>query len=117
GSGRIDHQIDSFSRLGEWDDFTQAVGSGEDHHDAVETQRDSTVWRRPKFQRLEEESKSGTRFFIGHPKSIEDLLLNVLTVNSDRTRSQFGSVQNDVIGECPDRSRIGEQLAEIFLMR
>jgi hypothetical protein len=42
-SGRVHHQVDGFDRFWEGDDFAQADGAGEDHHDAVGAERDASV--------------------------------------------------------------------------
>src|SRR5437868_11268715 len=80
---RIHHHVHSLGRLGEWNDFSQAVSSSKNHHDAVESQRYTAVRRRAVLQRFEEESEPGARFFVRHTQRVEDLLLNVLTVNTN----------------------------------
>src|SRR5207237_4779196 len=69
------------------------------------------------LESLQEETEAGARFLIGHSQGVKDLLLDILAMDADRARAELGSVQHDVIGQRSHRPGIGEQLAEILLMR
>src|SRR5262245_61311260 len=94
----IDHQINGLRRLRERDHLAQALCSSENHHDAIESQRNAAVRRRPVLQRIEEESKPLLRFGVAHTQRAEDLCLYILLVNTNRSRSQLCTVQDDVVG-------------------
>src|SRR5438067_3217410 len=74
------------------------------------------MWRRAILQGFEKEPKSGARFFVGHAESVEDLLLDILTMNTNGTRSQLGSIQHNVVGQSAYRAGIREQFAEVLLV-
>src|SRR5690349_23426554 len=84
-SRRIHHQIHRPRRLGEGNDFAQAISAGQDHHNAIESERDASVWRCAIFQRFEKKAKAGTRLFFRHAQGAKDLALNILAMNADRT--------------------------------
>src|SRR5947209_12685838 len=72
--------------------------------------------RRAIFQRLEEEAEARSRFFIGHTHRVEDLLLNILPVNTNGSRTQLSSIEYDVISQRAHGSRIRQQAAKILLV-
>ena len=41
-------------------------------------------------------------FFLGHAQRTKDLALNVLAMNTDRARTQFGAIQHHVISQRAD---------------
>src|SRR5580698_8957021 len=82
--GCVDHQIHGPGGLGEWNHFPQTVGSGQDHHDAVETESNPAMRRRAVLQRLQKESETRAGFIFCHPQRMKDLLLNILPMNTNR---------------------------------
>jgi len=83
GRRRIDHQVDCLGSLGEWNDLTQAVSACKDHHDAVKSKRDSSMRRSSIFECFQKEAEARTRLLVAHSQRIEDLLLNILPVDTD----------------------------------
>ena len=81
----VGHKVDGFGGFREGDDFAQAGGAGEEHHDAVEAESDAAVRRGAVFERVEEEAEAGAGFLVADAEGLEDLLLNVFAVNSDGT--------------------------------
>ena len=56
--GRVHHQVNCLRGLGEGNHLSQAFRAGQNHHDAVESQRNSAVRRRAVLQRLQEEAEA-----------------------------------------------------------
>src|ERR1022692_1195657 len=81
--GRVHHQINGLRRLGEGNPLAQAFGARQDHHDAVEAQRNSAVRRRAVLQRLQEEAEARLLLLGRHAEGFEDLRLNVLAMNTN----------------------------------
>ena len=70
-SGRVHHEIDRARSLWEWDDFAQAFRTGQNHHNAIQSERDATMRRRSIFQRLQKESETRARLFIAHAQRLK----------------------------------------------
>jgi len=56
--GRVGHQVDGFGRLWEGHHFAHVGRAGQQHHNAVEAERNASVRRRAVFERIEEKSKT-----------------------------------------------------------
>ncbi len=100
--GGVDHEVDGFGGLGKGDDLAQAGGAGEDHDDAVQAEGDAAVRGGAVFEGVEEEAEALVGFGVGHAEGVEDLLLDVLAVDTDAARAELGAVQHDVVGERAD---------------
>ena len=61
---RVGHQVNRLRRLRERNHFAQAGCAGQQHHDAIQAQRNASVRRRAILQRIQEESKARLRFFL-----------------------------------------------------
>ena len=61
---RVGHQINRLGRLGERDHLAKIGRAGQQHHYAIEPQRNAAVWRRAVLQRIEEESEALARLFF-----------------------------------------------------
>src|SRR5580698_3796834 len=83
-SRRVHHQIHCPSRLGKWNHFAQTVGSGQNHHNTVEAQRNPAMRRCAILQCLQKESKTRARFFLGHAQRMKYFPLDVLAMNTNR---------------------------------
>src|SRR5437763_3325071 len=94
---RIHHQINGTSGLWEGNYFAQAVGAGEDHHNAIEPKRNAAVRWRAVFERFQKESEAGAGFFVAHAERLKDFALNILAMNTDRARPKLGSIQHNVV--------------------
>jgi len=46
--------------------FTQTLGACQDHHNAIQSQRDATVRRRAVLQRFQEKAETGAGLFLRH---------------------------------------------------
>ena len=56
----VRHQVGAARGLGEGDDFADGGFPGQDHHQAIEAQGDSTVRRRAVFERVQEITEAAT---------------------------------------------------------
>src|SRR5215831_20662025 len=101
---RIHHQIHRARGLRERNHFAQTLRTRKNHHDAVKPKRNPSMRRRAILQRFEEESEALLRLFIGHAQRLENLRLNILTVNTNRPRAQLRAVQHDVVSQRPHRA-------------
>ena len=69
GGRRFGHQVDGLGRLGERDDFAQVGRAGQQHHNAIEAERNAAVRRRAVFERVKEESETGAGFFVADARA------------------------------------------------
>src|SRR5260370_16956392 len=88
-SGRVDHQVDGFGGLGEGDYLAEARRTSQDHHDAVEAERDAAVRWGAVFEGIEEEPEPLLRLRIRHAQRPEDLGLHILAMNTNRTPTKL----------------------------
>src|SRR5581483_962276 len=82
-SWRVHHQVDCAGSFWEGNDFAEAVGSCQDHHDTVEAEGYASVGRRAILESFQEEAEAGAGLVFGHAQRMENLALDVLTVNTD----------------------------------
>src|SRR5579872_5071397 len=80
----VHHQVHGLGSFWEGDDFAQAGGAGEDHHNAIQAERNAAMRRRAILQRLEEKSKACAGFFFGHAQGTKNFSLDILAVNTNR---------------------------------
>ena len=102
--------------LRERNHFADGSFARQDHHQAVQAQRDSAVRRRAVFQRFQQEAEAPLGFFLGEPERGENLRLHVAAMNTNRARAQFHAVQHQVVRLGAAARRIGGQLLEILVM-
>ena len=88
----VHHQINRLGRLRKGNHLTQARRARKNHHKPVQTQRDSTMRGRPILQSLKKESKTILGLLIRPTQRMEDLLLPILPMNTDRTGTQLRPV-------------------------
>jgi hypothetical protein len=99
GARRVAHQVRARLRLRERDHVADVVGPREVHHEPVEPERDPAVRRRAVAERLEQEAELRVRLGLAHPEQVEDLLLDVLPVDTDRPAADLGAVDDHVVPE------------------
>src|SRR6267378_4127528 len=80
---RIRHQVLRGGGLCEGDDFADRLFASEEHHDAVDAERNSPVRRRAISQRIEKKAEAAAQLFFGQAERFEEALLNVLAVDSN----------------------------------
>ena len=89
GGRGVAHQVGAARGLGERDHFADGSLARQDHHQAVEPERDAAVRRRAVFQRVQQEAEAAARFFVAEAERGEDLRLHVAAMNTDRARAQL----------------------------
>src|SRR6185312_16068791 len=87
--GRPRERVAARSGLRERDDVADRLAAGEDGHQAVEPERDPAVRRRAVLQRLEQEAEAPIGLLLGHAESLEDLLLDLGLVDTDRAAAEL----------------------------
>jgi hypothetical protein len=110
GAWGFGHHIGSFLGLGERDDFADVVQSSEEHHPTVDTQRDTSVRRRTKAKRVEQEAKAVFSGFFINAQQSKDFLLRFRIVDSDRAAASFAAVDDEVIRLSSNRFRIAFEI-------
>src|SRR5438105_15192473 len=103
-SGRVHHQISRLRGLGEWDHLAQALRPGQDHHNAIQTQRDAAMRRRAILQRLQKKAEARARLIFAQAKRAKNLPLHILAMDTDGARAQLSAVQYDIVGPGADRA-------------
>src|SRR6478736_1734738 len=74
---RVAHQVHSLRGLREWNDLANRGLPRQQRADAVESERQTAVRRRPVFERFEEEAKTVLRILLGEAKQAEHLGLRL----------------------------------------
>ena len=83
GRRRVGHQVDGLCALREGNHLAQAGRSGQQHHNAIQTQRDAAMRRRAVLQRVQEEAEARARLVVADAERVEDHLLHVFAMNPD----------------------------------
>src|SRR4029450_1095205 len=89
----------------------------EEGRDPIESEGDTTVWRSPVFQRLEEEAKAQLRLLLAEVEEREDPALDVRIVDSDAAAANLASIEHQVVGLRPCRAWVGVALSEVRVGR
>ena len=69
----------------------------EERHDPVDAERDAAVRRRAVAQRVEQEAEARLGLLLGDPERLEDLLLHVGAVDTDRAAADLRAVEDEVV--------------------
>ena len=85
--------------------------------DAIETERDAAMRRRPVFERLEEKAEPRARILLADVEEREDPALQSRIVNTDAAAADFAAVQHQVVGLRTHRARLRLELAEVVVVR
>jgi aryl-alcohol dehydrogenase-like predicted oxidoreductase len=103
---RIDHHVDRLRRFGERNHFAQRSRARQNHHNAIEPQRNAPVRWRAVLQCIQKEAEAVPGFFIAHAQRAEYLRLHVLAMDTNRARAQLRAVQHHVIGQRTHRALV-----------
>ena len=76
---------------------TPAGAPGEDRHDPVDPERDATVRRRAVLERVEQEAEAPLRLLRADAERVEDLLLDLGGVDTDRAAADLDAVEHYVV--------------------
>src|SRR4051794_98648 len=98
-------------RLRERDPLADRARARQQRHDPVEPEGDTAVRRRAVAERLEQEAEALARLVGSDPDRVEDLLLHLARVDTDRPSAELPSVHHDVVGAAPPRARVGVEVA------
>lgn len=113
----LSHNAGSTLGFREGDYFTDRLGAGHQHHQTVQTEGQTTVRRRAVFQGVEQEAELLFLFRFADTQQTEHRLLHFLAVDTDRTATQFGAVQDHVVGTGQRGCRVGFQFLRRALRR
>src|SRR5690242_1940078 len=91
---RLAHQVGPLRGLREWNHFTDGILAGEDHHQAVEAERNPAMRRSTILQRFEQEPEPPFGFVFAEPQRRKNLRLYVTAMNTDRAGAQLDAVQH-----------------------
>src|SRR5690606_26244021 len=108
--------IETATGLREGDDVADGLRVGQQLQHAVPTQGDAAMRWGPVLEAFKQEAELGVSLLLSHAHELEDALLDVALVDTDRTAADFVAVAHDVVcvGKC--RSRIGvEGVHELWL--
>ncbi|RMR55269.1 hypothetical protein ALP83_05645 [Pseudomonas syringae pv. actinidiae] len=107
---RLGHDVGGALGFRERNHFTNRLRAGHQHHQTVQTKRQTTVRRSAVFQGVEQEAELLLLLVFGDTQQTEDRLLHFLAVDTNRTAAQLGTVKHHVVGTRQRRRRIGFQL-------
>src|SRR5713101_6153606 len=115
GRWRISHEILSGGGFGEGDDLADGFFAGEEHHDAVDAQRDAAVRRCAVGQRIQEKTEAVAQLLFGEAQRFEQTLLNVLAVDSNAAGTELVAIQNEVVAFRTHFPGGGFEFLQIFI--
>ena len=93
----LGHDIGRALGFRERDHFTNRLGAGHQHHQAVQAKGQATVGRCTVLQSIEQEAEFLFLFRFTDAQQTEDRLLHFLAMDTDRTATQLGAVQDHVV--------------------
>ena len=105
---RPGQRIGAAGRLGEGDHLADVVAAGEQRDDPVEPEGDPAVRRGTVAQRVEQEAEPRLRLLLVDPDQLEDALLDVGAVVTDRPAADLVAVEDEVVGAREQRPGIVE---------
>ena len=114
-SRALAHQFACILNLRECNYIPQAFCLQHNHCQTIQTNAQTTVRRCTVVVSFYQEAKLCFDFFIGQAQSLEHLLLQFIVCDTNRTRGQFCSIQNQVKCLCNDLFRIGVQIRQAFI--
>ena len=104
GGGGGQHSVAAGVVLRERDKVADAVAVAQNGAKTVETEGDTTVRRGTEFEGVDQESELALGLLFGEIQGFEHALLQFRTVDTDGAATDFGTVDNQVVG-------IGQHLA------
>ena len=114
---RLSHHAGRALGFREGDHFTDRLGTGHQHYQTIETEGQATVGRCAEFQGIEEEAELLLLLVFADAEHTEHRLLHGTVVDTDRTATQFSTVQHHVVGTRQRGGRIGLQLGRAAAWR
>src|SRR5665213_123167 len=103
GRRRAGERVAARCRLRKCDHLADRLGAGQHREHTVPPKGDTTVWRRSKRERIEQEAELRLGFVFRQADHVEYPLLHLAAVDSDRAAADLTPVHDDVVG-------IGERL-------
>src|SRR5690606_12991237 len=98
GRGCRGQRVVAATGLREGDDLADRVGTREQRDRAVPAERDAAVRRRAVLERVEQEAELLLGLLGADAHDLEDALLHVLAVDTDRAATDLVAVADDVVG-------------------
>ena len=95
--GSAAHKVGCILVLGEGDDFTDAVGAGQQHDKTVYAVGQSCVRRNAVLEGREQETEFFIGFLFGEADDLKHLLLDVALVDTDTAAAEFDAVEDNVV--------------------
>src|SRR3954452_23201929 len=95
---RAGQRVTTTGRLRERHHLSDRICADECRREPVETEGDATVWRRAVAERLEQEAELALRLLARQPDHVEDALLHLTTVDTDRAATELHAVADDIVG-------------------
>src|ERR1700719_1456002 len=81
--GSLHHQIFCGSGFREGNYLAQTIRSRQNHHDAVEAERNTAMRRRAVFERIQEKAEARARLCFCHSERVKNSTLYILAMNTD----------------------------------
>ena len=105
-TGRLGHQVRGPLRLGERDAVADAFQPAEQHHDAVDAQRDPAVRRSAELQGFQQEAEPLAGPLFVDAQQVEHLLLQLAVVDPDGAAACFRAVDHQIVSLRPALGRL-----------
>src|SRR6185436_17620899 len=83
----------------------------------VEPERDPAVWRRPEFQRVDEEAEPRLRLLVRHAEHLEHQPLDALVVDTNAAAADLAAVEHEIVGARAHRARVRLQTRRVGFER
>src|SRR3954447_544377 len=96
-AGRPGEEIRPARGLGKRDDVADRVAPRDQHRDPVQAERETAVRGSAEPQRFQQEPEARLGLLLGDPERLEDLLLDVRAVDTDRPTADLRAVEDHVV--------------------
>src|SRR5690349_7104906 len=107
-TGGTGERVAAGGGLGKRDHVADALGTGQQGNQPVDPERDAAVRRRAVREGVEQEPELAAGLLVGQADHVEDPLLHLGPVDTDRAPADLRAVEHDVVGP-------GERLARPLL--
>src|SRR6202041_3642141 len=113
---RLRHQIHGRCCLGKRDDLADGFSARQEHGYAVKSERDPAVRRRAVGERIEEKPEALPGLLVAQTQGLEHPRLHVLTVDSNASRAELITIEDQVIALGPALPRRRFELIEVLFV-
>ena len=112
GSGGLGQRVVATTGLGERNNVADGIGLGQQGHDTIPAECQTTVRRSAELESIQQEAKLLLCFLFADAHDAEYTFLHIATVDTDRSATNFVAIADDVISVGQSITRILVKLVQ-----